>query len=87
MTLPESDYMDEVRKVWHQRAAALKLKPGAVKYESQIAAYLQGVLAVATATGIMTMERASVLGFLLAAGRIDSFMKVVDYQPKGNRHE
>ena len=69
--MTESEYMPEVRRVWAMRAAELKLKPGTKGYEAQQEAYLQGVVAVATATGVMTMARAHMVSFLVACGRIN----------------
>lgn len=71
MTMPEANYWPAVTQVWHRRASELRLRPGTKGYINQQEAFLQGALAVATATGVMEMGRASTLAFLVACGRID----------------
>lgn len=71
MNATESTYWPTTCEAWRARAAALGLRPGTKRYIDQQEAFLQGALAVATATGVMTHERASMLGFLVLCGRID----------------
>ena len=71
MTMSETNYWPAVTQAWHRRASDLRLRPGTKGYINQQEAFLQGVLAVATATGVMTMDRAQMLAFLVMAGRID----------------
>lgn len=71
MTMSESNYWPAVSETWQKRARELRLRPGTKGYINQQEAFLQGALAVATATGVMEMGRASTLAFLVACGRID----------------
>lgn len=73
--MPEKDYMDQVRSVWRKRCNDLDIKPGSKVRAVQLEAYLQGVLAVATATGVMTMDRANQIAFLVSVGRGEEFLK------------
>ena len=82
MTIPETNYWPTVTQAWHRRASDLRLRPGTKGYTNQQEAFLQGVLAVATATGAMTMDRAQMLAFLVACGRIDSILKPEEKQDK-----
>ena len=72
--MTESQYWPTVVDAWNARAKSLGLKPKSKGYIAQQEAYLQGVLAVATATGAMTMDRAQMIGFLVMCGRIDSVL-------------
>ena len=69
--MTESQYWPAVTKAWQRRAVDLRLRPGTKGYINQQEAFLQGALAVATATGVMTMDRAQMLAFLVMCGRID----------------
>ena len=71
MNATESAYWPTVCDAWRARAATLGLRPGTKRYIDQQEAFLQGAVALATATGVMTHERASMLGFLVMCGRID----------------
>lgn len=71
MNATESTYWPTTCEAWRARAAALGLKPGTKRYIDQQEAFLQGALAVATAVGAMTYDRANMLGFLVLCGRID----------------
>lgn len=71
MNATESTYWPTTCEAWRARAAALGLKPGTKRYIDQQEAFLQGALAVATATGVMTHGRADMIGFLVMCGRID----------------
>lgn len=82
MTMPEANYWPAVTQAWHARARELRLKPGTKGYINQQEAFLQGALAVATATGAMTMDRAQMLAFLVMCGRIDSILKPEEKQDK-----
>ena len=71
MNATEAAYWPTVADSWRARAAALRLKPGTKRYIDQQEAFLQGAVAVATATGVMTHGRADMIGFLVMCGRID----------------
>ena len=71
MNATESTYWPAVSDAWRARAADLGLKPGTKRYLDQQEAFLQGAVAVATATGVMTHGRADMIGFLVMCGRID----------------
>jgi hypothetical protein len=58
-----------VCETWAMRCRELSLKKGTQVRERELTAYLQGVLAVATAAQIVTHERASMIGFLFTVGR------------------
>lgn len=70
----EQDWLPAVRASWAARCSNLNLRPGTKGRERELAAFLQGALAVATATGAMTMERASMIAFLVAVGRGEEFL-------------
>lgn len=74
----EATYWPAVCQSWHTRAADMKLKPGTKRHDEQMCAFLQGALAVATATNAMTMERAHMLGFLVACGRAEMVLRLRD---------
>lgn len=71
MNATESTYWPTTCDAWRARAAALGLRPGTKRYIDQQEAFLQGAVAVATATGVMTHDRANMIGFLVMCGRID----------------
>lgn len=71
MNATESTYWPTTCEAWRARAADLGLKPGTKRYLDQQEAFLQGAVAVATATGVMTHGRADMIGFLVMCGRID----------------
>lgn len=71
MKATEATYWPTVADAWRARAAALGLRPGTKRYIAQQEAFLQGALAVATATGVMTHSRADILAYLVLCGRID----------------
>jgi len=72
--MTEAKYWPTVADAWRTRAKSLGLKPKSKGYKAQQEAYLQGVLAVATATGVMSMDRANMLALLVMCGRIDSVL-------------
>jgi len=67
--MDENTYMDAAREAWATRCRELGLRKGTVKREDQLAAFLQGVVAVATAAGLMPMHRAQMVAFMVAVGR------------------
>ena len=71
MNATESTYWPTVCDAWRVRAAYLGLRPGTKRYLDQQEAFLQGAVAVATATGVMTHARADMIAFLVMCGRID----------------
>lgn len=73
--IAEKDYWPQVMAAWERRAKLLGLKPKTRKYIDAQEAFLQGVLATATATGVMTMDRANQMAFFVMVGRIDEVMK------------
>ena len=54
---------------WEARCKNLGIKPGTKKYKDQVAAYMQGVLALGLSTGLISETRASQIGFLVIVGR------------------
>lgn len=75
MAASEVHCMSEVGKVWRMRCEDLKLKKGTQTRQRQLEAYLQGVTAALTAAGVMTLERAAMLGFMVAVGRGEELLK------------
>lgn len=67
--MTEQDYWPAVCEAWHNRARELELNPKTKRYADQQLAFLQGALAVATATGVMPMGRAHTLALLACVGR------------------
>lgn len=53
------------------RAKALDLKPTSKRYADMTEAVLQGVIQLAVNAGLMTLERAAQIHFLVACGRLD----------------
>lgn len=74
--MTEAQYMPKAAEAWHNRCQALGLKPGTKGRQRELEAFLQGALAVATATGNMTMQRAHMLGFLVSVGRGEEILKL-----------
>lgn len=72
--MTEDKYMPAIKEVWAMRVRNLELKGKGRQREME--AYLQGVLAALTATGVMDMTRAGQIGFLVAVGRGEEFLKV-----------
>lgn len=72
--MTEIDYMPSVRAAWQQRAQSFALRKGTKGYQREAEAFLQGVLALATKLGVMTIERANQLAWLVAVGRIDEVL-------------
>jgi hypothetical protein len=72
----ESHYMAQAAQVWVERCRALGAKPGTKQHDRERESYLQGVLAVATASGLMNHDRAAQIGFLVSVGRIEMVLKV-----------
>jgi hypothetical protein len=68
--------MDAVRPAFTNRVNALGMKPGSKGYSMQLEAFMQGVLATATATGQMSDYRAGQIGFLAMVGRLHSVLGV-----------
>ena len=56
-------------ETWAKRCASLGLKPGTKGRQRELEAYLQGVLAVATAARLVTHSHASQVAFLVAVDR------------------
>lgn len=56
---------------WTARCAELALKAGTKGRQRELEAYLQGVLAVATAARLMTHQEASQVAFIVAVGRAE----------------
>ena len=55
--------------------ACIRLQPtGKVARAKYQETFMQGVLATATAAGWMTFDRANMIGFLCACGRLDKFI-------------
>lgn len=70
----EQDWMNQVRATWETRCNNMDLRPGTQARDREMTAFLQGVLATATATNCMTMERASMIAFLVTVGRGEEFL-------------
>lgn len=70
----ESKYMPASCSAWFDGRATQLPKKGA-KRDLDQAAYMQGVLSCATASGMMSMDRASQIHFMAAVGRLDEFMQ------------
>lgn len=70
----EDHYRKECGKVWTMRCQQLGLKPKTQKREQQMEAFLQGMTAVATGAGIMTLDRASKIQFMVAVGRGEEYL-------------
>ena len=58
-------------QTWERRAAEFALKPGTKGRAAQLEAFLQGVLAVATAGRLMTHDEAQHVAFMVAIGRAE----------------
>ena len=74
-TIAENTYMPAVREAWANRCKNHNLKLGTKSRDNEMTAYLQGVLAVATAAGIMTHNRAQMIAMLVMCGRGEEFLK------------
>lgn len=72
----EQDWMPSVRASWAARCSNLNLRPGTKGRERELAAFLQGALAAAIATGAMSEERAAMIGFLVIVGRGEEFLAI-----------
>lgn len=74
--MTESQYMPVAAEAWHNRCRELGLKPGTKGRQRELEAFLQGALAVATAAGIMTMQRAHMISFLVSLGRGEEILQL-----------
>lgn len=72
--MDENQYMPAIRKSWANRSAALGLKKGTKKRGNEACAFMSGVLIGLTSTGVMTQERAGMIGFLFMVGRGEEFL-------------
>lgn len=72
--MTEDQLMPIVRATWAKRVNDLGLKGKARQRESE--AYLQGVLTVAVASGIMTSDRAAMIAMLVMIGRGQEYLKM-----------
>lgn len=70
----EDDYMPAIRKTWAGRCAALGLKKGTKKRTNEACAFMSGALSALTAAGVMTQERAGMIGFLFMVDRGEEFL-------------
>lgn len=61
----------QAAQTWQQRATEFELKRGTKGRAAQLEAYLQGTLAVATATRLMTHQHAHNVAFMVAIGRAE----------------
>lgn len=65
------DILRQAAMVWNMRAAGLELRRGTKRRQHDLEAYLQGVLAVATAAEVMSLKQADLIALLVAAGRAE----------------
>ena len=72
--MTEQEYWPAVCEAWHNRARELGLNSKTKRYLDQQLAFLQGALAVATATGVMPIGRAHTLALLACVGRGDEMV-------------
>lgn len=69
MTIAEANYLPAAC-----RACLLMQPKGKVARAKYQETFMQGVLAAATAAGWMTSQRADMIAFLCAVGRLDEFV-------------
>ena len=70
----ESIAMHIVCAGWNQRAAVLGLPKRGAKRDADREAYMQGALATMLALGVMPVDRANMIGFLTACGRLGEYV-------------
>ena len=68
------NFREHIAATWAHRCEAEGLRKGTKGREAQALAYLQGVLAVATVAGLMTMQDAERVAFLCMAGRVEEWL-------------
>lgn len=75
--ITEQDLLETCRKAFDSRMAAEGIKKYSKRWEKQLEIFMQGVLAAATATGAMTIDRANQFYFFCLCGRL---AEVVGYR-------
>lgn len=70
----EEDYLPQVCAAWFKRIKELGLSEKSIVGQRDRDAYMQGMLSALTASGVMDMRRADMIGFLVMIGRGGEFM-------------